>query len=190
MNPALFLDRDGTINYDPGYIKSPDQIKLLPGVSEGIARIKQEIGFKVIVISNQSGIARGFLTHEDVDSVNNRINEILSDNSRIDAFYYCPFHPEFSNKEQCNCRKPSPKMVFDASKDHEIDLSKSYFLGDRGSDILCGIKAGIKTIFLENQKYSEEIISLHKEGKTPNFVAGNFFQACEFIINDYWENYC
>jgi D,D-heptose 1,7-bisphosphate phosphatase len=185
---ALFLDRDGTINHDPGYIRNPDDIILYPGVVEGIRQLKNKFRMKMIVISNQSGIARGMMTHEDVKAINNRINEILLDSgTSIDGFYYCPYHPDYSEKHLTNCRKPSPELVFLAEKEHDIDLSKSYFIGDKVSDVDCGINAGVKTIFLKNELNKEEIISLKKGIKTPNFVACNFSDACEFIINDFTE---
>ena len=185
---ALFLDRDGTINHDPGYIRNPDDIILYPGVVEGIRQLKNKFRMKMIVISNQSGIARGMMTHEDVRSINNRINEILLDSgTSIDGFYYCPYHPDYSEKHLTTCRKPSPELVFLAAKEHDIDLSKSYFVGDKISDVDCGINAGVKTIFLKNELNEQEIISLKKGIKTPNFVACNFSDVCDFIINDYTE---
>lgn len=108
-NHAVFLDRDNTINYDPGYLGDPDKVRLMEGVARGIKRLRDEYGFKIIVISNQSGIARKLITEEDVRSVNNRVNKLLRDEgAEIDAFYYCPYHPDFSPPEKCGCRKPSP----------------------------------------------------------------------------------
>ncbi|MBU1098952.1 MAG: HAD family hydrolase [Bacteroidetes bacterium] len=185
---ALFLDRDGTINYDPGYIKDPKLVKLYPGVAESISELKEFFGFLMIVISNQSGIARGLMTHQDVRAVNKRINELLAEKkTSIDEFYYCPYHSDFDDEEKCSCRKPSPKLVFEASEKHNIDLKRSYFIGDKISDVECGINAGLKTILLKNTIQDSEIIHLKNEGKTPNFVAGNFTDACEYIKKDFME---
>ena len=185
-NHALFLDRDGTLNFDPGYLGDPKLVELLPGVSKSLARLKNDFNFKLIVISNQSGISRGLISEKDVIAVNDRINKILEvDNVSIDAFYFCPFHPDFDPVEKCECRKPSPKMVFEAADDFNIDLSRSYFLGDSASDVLCGINAGVKTVLIKNTISEFEINNLHYGGNSPNFVAGNFNEACDFIIKDF-----
>lgn len=185
-NRAVFLDRDGTINEDPGYLGDESLVKLLPGVAEGIFELKSKFGFKIIVISNQSGIARGLITHEDVKRVNEKINSLLSEqNTEIDVFYYCEFHPSFSSEKDENCRKPSPKMIFKAAEENNIDLTSSYMIGDKSSDVLCGISAGVKSILINSESISEEINSLKKEGKTPNFVASNFLEAVNFIKQDF-----
>jgi D,D-heptose 1,7-bisphosphate phosphatase len=184
---AVFLDRDGTINEDPGYLKDPSQVRLFPGTGRALSRLKK-LNFKLIVISNQSGIARGLITSENVDQVNSRINDLLSpDEAAIDAFYYCPYHPDYSSRDDCSCRKPSPELVFKAAADHDLDLMKSYFVGDTISDYECGINAGVKTILVKTG-YGEECFSiLKKENKFPTFVAGNIVDACSFIEKDYME---
>jgi D,D-heptose 1,7-bisphosphate phosphatase len=184
-NHAVFFDRDGTINIDPGYIGNPDSIQLYNGVTEGIFNLKKA-GFKIIVVSNQSGIARGLITKEEVEAVNNKINELLKKaNTRIDAFYYCPFHPDFNTKEECECRKPSPKMIFKAAKDWNINLDNSYMVGDASSDFECGTNAGIKTVLIKTTLSDEEISHLNYQGKIPTFIAENFSDACNFILKDY-----
>ncbi len=185
-NYALFLDRDGTINFDSGYVKDPNDVVLLPGVAEGIKYLKYKFHFKVIVISNQAGIAYGIMTHEDVKKVNEKINALLDDkNNLIDAFYYCPFHPDYNSEKDSECRKPSPQMIVKASKDFDIELKNSYMIGDKSSDVMCGINAGVKTILITNNEI--EINVLHNLGKKPNFVAANFKSACDFIANDFPE---
>jgi len=184
-NCAVFLDRDGTINYDTGYIGNPEQVQLYKGVPEGISELRSQ-GFKIIVVSNQSGIARGLISKEDVEAVNNKINELLEKgNAKIDEFYYCPNHPAFNNADECACRKPSPKMIFQAAKDWNINLKKSYFIGDTFVDVECGINAGIKTILLKNTLKGNEISLLQTLGKNPTFIADNFSEACKFIIKDF-----
>ncbi len=183
---AIFLDRDGTINHDFGYVKDPSQIILLPGVSDGIKTLKDKFGFKAIVISNQAGVSKGLMTKNDVDKVNDRINEMLKEaGTSIDAFYYCPFHPDFDPMEKSNCRKPSPVMIVQAAEEHEIDLSKSYMIGDKASDIESGINAGVKTVLINSSDNSNEISILHNLGKKSNFTAANFKEVCTFIINDF-----
>ena len=181
--PAIFFDRDNTLNIDPGYLSDPKLVELFDGVGEGIAKLKNEYGFKIVVISNQSGIARGFFSNVEVDSVNKKVNQILleKNNVIIDAFYYCPFHPDFSSNEESKCRKPSPLMVFQAANEMDLDLSKSYFVGDKPSDIECGINAGIKTVLIN---YKKEKILPFKENR-PSFIIDNFLNACDFIITDF-----
>ncbi|MEW6506243.1 MAG: HAD family hydrolase [Bacteroidota bacterium] len=188
QHPTVFLDRDGTINYDTGYIKDANLVRLYPGVAEGIKKLKDQYNFKIVVISNQAGIAYGILTHEDVKSINNKINNLLLEfGTSIDNFYYCPFHPEFNSEEESNCRKPSPYMIVKASKDLNLDLKRSYMIGDKHIDILCGINAGVKSILINYSGEDTEINILHNLEKKPNFVAANFTEVCDFIIKDYLE---
>ena len=189
LRRAVFLDRDGTINHDPGYIKDPNDVEILPGVPEGIRKLKEDFDFSIIVISNQAGVAKGLMTREDVNAVNNRINELLMiKGASIDAFYYCPYHPEFDPPEKSNCRKPSPFMIVQASKEHQIELNKSFMIGDKTSDVESGLNAGVKTILIGSPIFQNEISVLHNLGKKPNFVAANFQEACEFIIKDFLED--
>ncbi len=186
--PAVFLDRDDTINYDPGYLGDAQQVKLYPGVGEGLAKLRNELNFKIIVISNQSGITRGIITEEQVNAINARINELLEPyGAKIDDFFYCPFHPDFDPPELTECRKPSPKMVLDAAKKHNVDLSKSYFIGDQLTDVECGNRAGVKTILITNKISKNEIKDLQSPEKRPNFVAVDFLNACSFIEQELTE---
>jgi len=181
---AVFLDRDGTLNFDPGYLGDPDNVKLYPGVGEGIAELKRN-GFKIIVISNQSGITRGLITEEQVKAVNEKINSILREenNTSIDAFYYCPFHPEFDDEEKTKCRKPRPDMVLRAAEENDVDVKRSFFIGDTVGDIECGKNAGCETIFVSNGSNKNELIKLHNKNIFPTFEAQNFLNACEFVLN-------
>jgi len=187
LNPAVFFDRDNTLNFDPGYLSDPNLVSLFDGVGEGIAKLKTNFHFKVIVISNQSGIARGYFTEKDVFAVNEKINSILKSqyNTEIDAFYFCPFHPDFNSEEDSKCRKPSPLLVFKAAKELDIDLTKSYFVGDSISDIECGINANLKTVLVNYKNEIGKIISLKNINKTPTFTVGNFLSACNLIIEDF-----
>ena len=185
-NCAVFLDRDGTINEDPGYLGEPANVKLYPGAAKALSKLKSKLNCKLIVISNQSGIARGLITKQMVESVNDKINELLlAEQTSIDAFYYCPYHPDYNSEEECTCRKPSPKLVFEASNHFHIDLSKSYFVGDATTDIICGFNAGMKTVLVKTGYGMESISILQKQNKIPTFVAENLQQACSFIIKDF-----
>jgi D,D-heptose 1,7-bisphosphate phosphatase len=186
LSCAVFLDRDGTINEDPGYLGEPSNVKLFPGAAKALANLKSKLNCKLIVISNQSGIARGVITRQMVDKVNEKINELLlAEQTSIDAFYYCPYHPDYNSAEECECRKPSPKLIFEAAKDFQIDLAKSYFVGDTSSDIICGFNAGLKTVLVKTGYGMESISILQKQNKIPTFVAENLDQACKFIIKDF-----
>ncbi len=185
MRKALFLDRDGTLNEDPGYLGNPDQVVLFPTVGESLSILKNEYDFALIVVSNQSGVARGLISKEDVDKVNQRINDLLENyNVKIDAFYYCTAHPDFNSEEECQCRKPSPQMIFEAAKVYEIDLSLSYLIGDAKTDIEAAKNAGCKSILIKTGYGKESFNALLSENNLPNFVAENFKEACDFIIND------
>lgn len=184
-NKAIFLDRDGTLNEDPGYLGDPAQVILFPTVGEALNILKNQLNFLLIVVSNQSGVARGLITEEDVKKVNSRINEILSEyDVKIDDFYYCIAHPDFNSVEECNCRKPSPKMIVDASEKFNIDLKKSYLIGDNISDIEAAINAGCKSILVKTGYGKETICMLQKQNKFPSFVAENLMDAVNFIIKD------
>lgn len=186
MSIAVFLDRDGTLNEDPGYIGDPSKIVLFKGVPEALASLKNDFHFKLIVVSNQAGISRGIITEEQVVNVNNRINELLLPyNVQIDKFFYCPSHPEFSSAEDCVCRKPSPKMLFDAAEEFGIDLSKSYLVGDSKTDIECAMNAGVKSILVKTGYGNAHLSLLFEEKKIPNFIAENFPEAVDFLIHDY-----
>ena len=184
-NRAIFLDRDGTLNEDPGYLGDPDKVKLFPDVGKSLYRLKSEFDFFLIVISNQSGIARGLITKEQVDLVNKQINSLLmNDSVSIDAFYYCPYHPDINPPEKLNCRKPSTSMVLNAVNDYQIVLSESYFIGDSVVDVECGFNAGVKTILVLTGNGRESLSILKKENNIPSFVANTFSNACNFIIKD------
>ena len=182
---AVFFDRDGTLNYDPGYLSDPAKVKLYPGVQEGI-KILRNAGFSIVVISNQSGIARGYFNSEAVILVNSRINELLNEaGASVDKFYFCPFHPDYSSQEESKCRKPSPQMVLKAAEELNIDLSISYFVGDTHTDVLCGNNAGVKSVLVKNLKNDEEINILRNLEISANFVADNFLEGCNFILSDF-----
>jgi D,D-heptose 1,7-bisphosphate phosphatase len=185
-NHAVFLDRDGTLNEDPGFIGDPLKVKLYPDVGEALAHLKNIMGFKLIVVSNQSGIARGLVTKDDVDLVNMQVNKLLSKyDVSIDGFYYCPYHPDFNSEEECKCRKPSPEMVLKAAREFNVDLSKSYIIGDSIVDVECGMNLKLKTILVKTGQGRESFSILQKRNKLPTFVANNFFDACNIIKNDF-----
>ncbi|GMU85415.1 MAG: hypothetical protein AMXMBFR48_06570 [Ignavibacteriales bacterium] len=187
MNRALFLDRDGTINIDYGYINDPGKIELVPGCAEGLKYLQEKYGFLLLVVSNQSGIARGYLTQAELDAVNHKVDTLLKEKGvKITHFYYCPHHPDHADKQQCGCRKPAPGMIIKGLKDYQIDPAASYVIGDKLTDAEAGYNAGITTILLSHGDFSDpEVFSgLQNPRLFPNFVAYNFSEVCDFISKD------
>ncbi len=130
---AVFLDRDGTIVEDPGFLHEPGQVKLLPGAAGAITRLNQH-GFLVIIVTNQSGIARGLYTVEDYAAVQRRLVELLErQGAHVDAAYFCPHHPQFTGP--CDCRKPGSKLFQEAQQALDIDFTRSWWVGDRLADV-------------------------------------------------------
>jgi len=138
IRPAAFLDRDGVLNVDRGYTFRPEDLKMIPTAAAAV-RLLNAAGFYVFVVSNQSGVARGFYTEAAVDLFNTHIQDILKgEGAHIDAFYYCPHHPDGAIKElaiQCRCRKPQPGMLEQAARDWPIDLARSFLIGDKDDDL-------------------------------------------------------
>jgi D-glycero-D-manno-heptose 1,7-bisphosphate phosphatase len=174
-NKAVFIDRDGTMARDVHYCSLPEDFELLPGVVEGI-RLLNEHGFKVVVVTNQSGIARGYFTEETLKQIHQKMeHDLAKGGARIDATYYCPHHPD----EDCACRKPKPKMLLDAARDFEIDLPHSYVIGDVDMDIKMGQQVGCKTLMVRSSSPLTESV-------TPDVVVANVLVAARIILK--WEN--
>jgi histidinol-phosphate phosphatase family protein len=139
--PAAFLDRDGTIIHDVEYIRDPEQVALVPGAASAIRRLN-DAGIPVIIVTNQSGIARGWLTERDYEAVHEKLRATLRDENGawIDASYMCPHHPDFTGP--CACRKPGPLLFHRAAADHDLDLARSAFIGDRWRDVAPAMRFG------------------------------------------------
>ncbi|TCO79050.1 D-glycero-alpha-D-manno-heptose-1,7-bisphosphate 7-phosphatase [Marinisporobacter balticus] len=141
---AVFLDRDGTLIVDHGYIHEPSQVALLPGAIEALSKLKKW-GFELIIISNQSGIGRGFFTKKEVDNVNQHLHSLLiAHGITLTGIYYCPHSPDAG----CICRKPKPGLLLQALYEHRIDAKQSYFVGDKWTDIQAAIGAGVQPVLL------------------------------------------
>jgi D-glycero-D-manno-heptose 1,7-bisphosphate phosphatase len=141
--PAIFLDRDGTLMRDVDYCGNPDEVEVFPQASKALRRLK-EAGYKLIVVTNQSGIGRGYFTEAEYRAVEAEFNRQIG-GGLIDASYYCPDLPT-SNSIR---RKPGPGMIFEAQRDHLLDLRRSFLIGDKASDIACGRNAGVRTILVQ-----------------------------------------
>lgn len=178
-NKAVFIDRDGTINMDVHYLNDPDKFKMYPGVGEGVRKLKDN-GFKIIVITNQSGIARGYFTEKQLSDIHEKMKKEFQEfNVILDGIYFCPHHPD----DKCNCRKPNTGLFEKAIKDHNIDVSRSYMVGDKTLDIGAGQKAGVLTILLPEPHIRKEYLA-GKNGweYIPDYIAEDFKDAVEWIL--------
>lgn len=146
MRPAVFLDRDGTVIDEVGHLGEPDRVVLLPGVPKALRRLS-EAGYALVVVTNQAGVARGYFTEDDVGAVNERTASLLEEEGvALDGCYHCPHHPDFTGA--CDCRKPLPGMLLRAADDLELDLSRSWMVGDHPSDAEAGAAAGARPIMV------------------------------------------
>ena len=151
MSPAAFLDRDGVINVDHGYVSAWEQFEFLPGVPRAMRQL-QDAGYRLIVVSNQSGIGRGLYTEADLNRLNEQISDHLKQTVGVDiaGFYHCPHHPTEARGvflTQCDCRKPAAGMIIRAVREHGIDVEASLLVGDKRSDIEAGRAAGVARLF-------------------------------------------
>jgi D,D-heptose 1,7-bisphosphate phosphatase len=153
--PAVFLDRDGVINYEVDLLHRVEQMQLIPGAAEAIRRINQ-MGYLAIVVTNQPVIARNLCSFEDLEQIHMQMETLLGhEHAYVNAIYYCPHHPDAGYPEErkeykirCNCRKPAPGMLLQAAKDWNIDLENSYMIGDSQRDVEAGHNAGVKQSIL------------------------------------------
>ena len=178
MHRAIFLDRDGTLNCDRGYTYKLTDFQLLDGVVEGL-QLFQQLGFRLIVVTNQSGIARGYFAEMEMHTFNDQLETTLSRRGvTITGIYYSPYHPKATvekYRRASPCRKPEPGMLLRAAKEHDIDLSRSYAVGDKGSDILAGRGAGCRTILLRTGCAGSDIEAV------PDWVADNLLCAASIV---------
>lgn len=171
LSPAVFIDRDGTIMQDADYCSDPQQVKIFPRVAEALRRLKSK-GFKVIIITNQSGIGRGFFTVEQYRAVEAEVLRQLGD-GLIDATYFCPDVPG----QHSSCRKPAPGMIVEATREHQIDLARSFLIGDKEIDAECGRNVGMRTIRVRTGFDRETA------GSMADWVAEDLPAAAEIILN-------
>jgi histidinol-phosphate phosphatase family protein len=178
---ALFLDRDGTINVDPGYINDPSLIKLLPGAAAAIRRAR-DAGYLIAVISNQSGVARGLIAPETLPQIHRRLNELLHEEAQacVDFFACCTHHPD----ALCNCRKPLPRLVYEAQAHLGIDLSRSAFVGDRLTDVRTGKSSPVRyTVMVRTGEGREQELKIASPEEAPDFIADDLGGAVDWVLN-------
>jgi D-glycero-D-manno-heptose 1,7-bisphosphate phosphatase len=174
---AVFLDRDGTLNEDPGYLNDASQLKLLPGVGEALSLLKRA-GFLLVVVSNQSGVGRGLIEVQSLCEIHKRLNVLLSPWSvQIDRFELCFHRPD----EECECRKPKPKLIQDAAVELKIDLAQSYMIGDRISDLDAGVAAGCKASILVRTGSGDAAVAEIKD-QSIMFIGDSLLHAVHWIL--------
>lgn len=180
-NKAIFLDRDDTLIEDPGYINNPDQVVLLDGVTKALVELRN-MGYKLIVVSNQAAVAHGIVTEKLICQIHDRLNQLLAEkNAPLDRIYYCPYHPEGAvqkYRKESDCRKPNPGMLLTAADEMDIDLSQSWVIGNSGSDVQAGQRAGCKTILITHPSHYKHSESVHAE---PDYKAINITEAVNIV---------
>jgi len=178
---AVFVDRDGTLNVERRYLRAAEELEFYPGVPEAILRLR-EAGFLVIVVTNQSGVARGYFTLAEVDLVHRRIQSLLARwGTAVDAFYVCPHHPQgvAPYRLRCSCRKEEAGLLLRAAADFHIDLGGSFMIGDKASDIEAGRKAGCRPLLVLTG-YGKETAQTITPGSVA--VCADLPQAVQFIL--------
>ncbi|WP_455245762.1 lipopolysaccharide heptosyltransferase II [Petrachloros mirabilis] len=182
---TVFLDRDGTLNYDPGFVTSAAELKLLPGVSSALARLKAA-GAKLIVVTNQSGVGRGMFTLKELEAIHARLQGLLEQEGAVlDAIYFCPHHPD----DGCRCRKPGRAMVDRAVADLHLDLQRSYLVGDHVRDMQLAKMVGARAILLTTEPVDAQALEmLRVEQAMPDKVTKSLVEAADWIFQDVAQN--
>jgi D,D-heptose 1,7-bisphosphate phosphatase len=179
---AVFLDKDGTLVENIPYNVDPDRLVLTPGAIAGL-RLLHEAGYLLIIISNQSGVARGYFAEADLSPIMHRLRSMLKPfGVLLSGFYYCPHHLDGSIPSyaiECNCRKPQPGLLYQAAQEHRIDLRQSWFVGDILHDVAAGRSAGCRTILLDNGNETEWQLSRYC---LPHHVVSSLFEAAKVIL--------
>jgi heptosyltransferase II len=178
---TIFLDRDGTLNADPGYIKSPDQLELFPGVPEALARLYRA-GARLILVTNQSGVARGLISRGDLDAVHAKLTRLLDEaGASLEAIYFCPHHPD----EGCDCRKPKRGMIDQAVRERGVDLKRAYLIGDHMRDIELAKRVGARSILVTTGVVRPQEIEGPKSSTVvPDWIASSLADAVDWLLSD------
>jgi len=185
--PAVFLDRDGTINVEAGYIRKLDDLVLMPGAGAAIKRLN-EIGVPVYLATNQSGPARGYYPEAWIHSLHERLVALLAaEGAHLDDLFYCPHLPDgtvAAYTQACRCRKPEPGMLEDAAAKHQIDLARSYMVGDKSTDVDVGRRAGCRTVLLRSGFGEQVLAGTYQWSVEPDHTADTLVEAIDWIVAD------
>jgi len=191
---AIFMDRDGTLIEEITYLNHFDQVKIYPEALRAVSQINQS-GSLAVIATNQSAVARGLLSENDLEKIHNLINlEFQKYGAHIDAFYYCPHHPKAGNgsyTKTCDCRKPKPGMLLRAAHELDIQLNKSYMLGDKLDDVETGKRAGCQSILVKTG-YGNEATSLYNKEissplRQPTYISENILEGVKCILEHRFE---
>ncbi|MCP5023290.1 MAG: D-glycero-beta-D-manno-heptose 1,7-bisphosphate 7-phosphatase [bacterium] len=180
---AVFLDRDGTLNKDVHYLSRAGDFEWIPGTIDGLKALK-DAGWALVVITNQSGIAQGKLTHKDLEAIHGRmLCDLKKQGVELDGVYYCPHHPKLGAKPgPCNCRKPEPGLIQQAASDLNLDLANSWMVGDSVRDLLAGHQMGMASILVRTGKGSAQEAELEAHPSINTLVAEDMAQAATWIL--------
>jgi heptosyltransferase-2 len=179
---TVFLDRDGTLNRDVGYVTSPEKLELFPDVLEAVSHLKRA-GARVVVVTNQSGVARGLISPADLEAIHAKLRILLAaGGAALDAIYFCPHHPD----EGCACRKPNAAMIERAAAQLGLDRGAAYVVGDQRRDIELGHRIQARTVLVTTGPLSRtHLAALREEGRPPDHVAASLSEAVQWIMNDW-----
>jgi histidinol-phosphate phosphatase family protein len=184
MAAAIFLDKDGTIVEDVPYNIDPDRVRLSPGTVEGL-RLLCDAGYLLIVITNQAGVALGLYPESALAVVNKHLTSLLLElGIPLSGFYYCPHHPEGKVAEyatRCECRKPAPGLIRRATRELELDVGQSWFIGDILNDIEAGHRAGCRAVLIDNGNETEWNLSSLRR---PDYIAADIYEAAKYILSE------
>jgi D-glycero-D-manno-heptose 1,7-bisphosphate phosphatase len=187
-NAAVFFDRDGTLIHDPGYLNHPDQVQVLDGVAEALKEF-QLLGYKTVVVSNQSAVARGVVTVEMLERIHDRLRELLAlKGASLDAIYYCPYHPEGTvpeYRQDSDWRKPQPGMLLAAAREMDLDLSRSWMIGDNDRDVEAGRSAGCKTIRIGSKPAGNVAPGETRQPVRADYIAVNIREAVNIVKREH-----
>ncbi|MFV1963888.1 MAG: D-glycero-beta-D-manno-heptose 1,7-bisphosphate 7-phosphatase [Pirellulaceae bacterium] len=182
---GVFLDRDGTINQEVTYLAATDQLQLIDGAALGVRSLNLA-GYKVVVITNQSAVARGYLSEETLQDIHRFLqDELRIHDATLDAIYYCPHHPTEGMppyRGECQCRKPKPGMLHRAAEELDIDLSRSFVVGDKLIDLDLGSRVGCTTVLVRTGYGCEVEKDLDRQPVQPDFVANDLQEASAWIV--------
>ncbi len=189
---AVFIDRDGTMSEEVGYVNHLSRFKLLTNTAAAV-KLLNDAGVLAIVATNQAGVARGYFEESMIAHVHEKLRaELAHNNAKLDAIYYCPHHPSAGKppyRAECNCRKPKPGMILKAKDELDVDLNRSYMIGDKISDVEFGQKLGLKSIMVMTGYGIGEYEHQRQDWKvTPDFMAADLLEAVKWILDDIKTN--
>ena len=175
MRKAVFLDRDGTIAYDAVHCGRPEDLRLIPGAAQAV-RLLNDAGFVVAVVTNQSAVARGYVTEAALEAIHGKMRADLAlGEASVDAVYFCPHHPS----DGCDCRKPEPGLLLRAAREMDIDLSRSFMVGNRAHDIEAAAQAGCRPVLVADEAAPEE-----RAAQPPEYEAADIYDAARWIVQE------